>query len=41
LSDAATLGGAYDGDEASPVGLRGHVIFVAVGGRLAAAAAAA
>jgi len=38
LCYALTLGGAYDGDRNSPVGLQGHVI-VAVGGRLTAAAA--
>jgi len=38
--DAVTLGGAYDGGEASPVGVQGHAIG-AVSGRLAAAAAAA
>ena len=36
-TSAVTLGEAYDGGGASPVGERGHAI-VAAGGRLAAAA---
>jgi len=38
LPDAVMLGRAYNGGGASPVGLQGHVTFVAVCSKLAAAA---